>query len=450
MKKTKTKFVCQQCGFESIKWMGRCPNCDEWNTFVEEAIENYNKIEQSEPLMSNVELLRDVEVKGEDRIKTGIGEFDRVLGGGIVQGSLVLIGGEPGIGKSTMLLQVSDIMSNFTKVLYVSGEESPRQIKIRADRIIKGKEDIYLLSETNINNIERHIEKVSPGFMIIDSIQTMYTEESSTIPGSVSQVRQVTQHLIKLAKQNGITIFIIGHVTKEGSIAGPRVLEHMVDTVLYFEGDRTQSFRILRAYKNRFGSTNEIGVFEMMVDGLKEVKNPSELLLSNRESNAPGTVVISSMEGTRPLLLEVQSLICHTSFGLPRRMSTGIDYNKFVLILAVIEKKCGLNLSQSDVYLNVAGGLKVQEPAVDLGIVAAVISGYLNVPVPNDYCFTGEVGLTGEVRAVGNLERRISEAKKMGFKKIFVPYMKVKSIDDIEIIKIRNIIEVLNSLKKLK
>lgn len=450
MKKTKTKFVCQQCGFESIKWMGRCPNCDEWNTFVEEAIENYNKIEQSEPLMSNVELLRDVEVKGEDRIKTGIGEFDRVLGGGIVQGSLVLIGGEPGIGKSTMLLQVSDIMSNFTKVLYVSGEESPRQIKIRADRIIKGKEDIYLLSETNINNIERHIEKVSPGFMIIDSIQTMYTEESSTIPGSVSQVRQVTQHLIKLAKQNGITIFIIGHVTKEGSIAGPRVLEHMVDTVLYFEGDRTQSFRILRAYKNRFGSTNEIGVFEMMVDGLKEVKNPSELLLSNRESNAPGTAVISSMEGTRPLLLEVQSLICHTNFGLPRRMSTGIDYNKFVLILAVIEKKCGLNLSQSDVYLNVAGGLKIQEPAVDLGIVAAVISGYLNVPVPNDYCFTGEVGLTGEVRAVGNLERRISEAKKMGFKKIFVPYMKVKSIDDIEIIKIRNIIEVLNSLKKLK
>ncbi|SNX54337.1 DNA repair protein RadA [Thermoanaerobacterium sp. RBIITD] len=450
MKKTKTKFVCQQCGFESIKWMGRCPNCDEWNTFVEEAIENYNKIEQSEPLMSNVELLRDVEVKGEDRIKTGIGEFDRVLGGGIVQGSLVLIGGEPGIGKSTMLLQVSDIMSNFTKVLYVSGEESPRQIKIRADRIIKGKEDIYLLSETNINNIERHIEKVSPGFMIIDSIQTMYTEESSTIPGSVSQVRQVTQHLMKLAKQNGITIFIIGHVTKEGSIAGPRVLEHMVDTVLYFEGDRTQSFRILRAYKNRFGSTNEIGVFEMMVDGLKEVKNPSELLLSNRESNAPGTAVISSMEGTRPLLLEVQSLICHTNFGLPRRMSTGIDYNKFVLILAVIEKKCGLNLSQSDVYLNVAGGLKIQEPAVDLGIVAAVISGYLNVPVPNDYCFTGEVGLTGEVRAVGNLERRISEAKKMGFKKIFVPYMKVKSIDDIEIIKIRNIIEVLNSLKKLK
>lgn len=450
MKKTKTKFVCQQCGFESIKWMGRCPNCDEWNTFVEEAIENYNKIEQSEPLMSNVELLRDVEVKGEDRIKTGIGEFDRVLGGGILQGSLVLIGGEPGIGKSTMLLQVSDIMSNFTKVLYVSGEESPRQIKIRADRIIKGKEDIYLLSETNINNIERHIEKVSPGFMIIDSIQTMYTEESSTIPGSVSQVRQVTQHLMKLAKQNGITIFIIGHVTKEGSIAGPRVLEHMVDTVLYFEGDRTQSFRILRAYKNRFGSTNEIGVFEMMVDGLKEVKNPSELLLSNRESNAPGTAVISSMEGTRPLLLEVQSLICHTNFGLPRRMSTGIDYNKFVLILAVIEKKCGLNLSQSDVYLNVAGGLKIQEPAVDLGIVAAVISGYLNVPVPNDYCFTGEVGLTGEVRAVGNLERRISEAKKMGFKKIFVPYMKVKSIDDIEIIKIRNIIEVLNSLKKLK
>jgi len=447
VKKEKTKFVCQQCGFESAKWMGRCPNCDEWNSFVEEVEKEDDKKSQQGLLTSKVELLKDVEAKDEDRIKTGIGEFDRVLGGGIVQGSLVLIGGEPGIGKSTMLLQVSDIMSNFTKVLYVSGEESSRQIKLRADRIIGGKQDIYFLAETNINNVEKHIEKISPGFMIIDSIQTMYAEESTTIPGSVSQVRQVTQHLMRLAKQNGITTFIIGHVTKEGSIAGPRVLEHMVDTVLYFEGDRTQSFRILRAYKNRFGSTNEIGVFEMESQGLKEVKNPSEVLLSNRDLNAPGLAVISSMEGTRPILLEVQSLICHTNFGLPRRMSTGIDYNKFVLLLAVIEKKCGINLSQSDVYLNIAGGLKVQEPAADLGIVSAVMSGYLNVPISNDICFSGEVGLTGEVRAVSNLERRISEAKKMGFKTIFVPYMKMEKTEGINVIRIKNIIELMDIFK---
>lgn len=448
MKRDKTKFVCQQCGFESTKWMGRCPNCDEWNSFVEEIVDDDIKKSQEGILTSKVELLKDVEAKDEDRIKTGIGEFDRVLGGGVVQGSLVLIGGEPGIGKSTMLLQVSDIMSNFTKVLYVSGEESSSQIKLRADRIIKGKQEIYFLAETNINNVERHIEKISPGFMIVDSIQTMYAEESTTIPGSVSQVRQVTQHLLRLAKQNGITIFIIGHVTKEGSIAGPRVLEHMVDTVLYFEGDRTQSFRILRAYKNRFGSTNEIGVFEMESEGLREVKNPSEVLLSGRDLNAPGLAVISSMEGTRPILLEVQSLICHTNFGLPRRMSTGIDYNKFVLLLAVLEKKCGINLSQSDVYLNIAGGLKVQEPAADLGIVAAVISGYLNIPISNDICFSGEVGLTGEVRAVSNLERRISEAKKMGFKTIVVPQMKIENTYNMNVKKIKNIVELMNVLKK--
>lgn len=447
MAKTKTKFVCQQCGYESSKWMGRCPNCEEWNTFQEEIIEKEPSKNFEEPLLSKLELLKDVEAKDEDRIKTGISELDRVLGGGIVQGSLVLIGGEPGIGKSTLLLQISNIMSKYTRVLYVSGEESPRQIKIRADRIIMGNQSIYLLSETNINKIERHIEKLSPGFMIIDSIQTMFTDESTTIPGSVSQIRQVTQYLMKIAKQNGITIFIIGHVTKEGSIAGPRVLEHMVDTVLYFEGDRTQSFRILRAYKNRFGSTNEIGVFEMMVDGLKEVKNPSEMLLSGREDNVSGVAVISSMEGTRTILLEVQSLICHTNFGLPRRMSTGIDYNRLIILIAVIEKKCGLNLSQSDVYLNIAGGIKVQEPAIDLGIVASIISGYTNRPIPNDWCFAGEVGLTGEVRAISNIERRISEAQKMGFKKIIIPNMKVKNENDIDIVKVKNIKELLPYLK---
>jgi len=448
VKKDKTKFICQQCGFESTKWMGKCPNCDEWNSFVEEVVEDSDKKSQESVLTSKVELLKDIEAKDEDRIKTGIGEFDRVLGGGVVKGSLVLIGGEPGIGKSTMLLQISDVMSNFTKVLYISGEESSSQIKMRADRIIKGKQEIYFLAETNINNVERHVEKISPGFIIVDSIQTMYADESTTIPGSVSQVRQVTQHLLRLSKQNGITVFIIGHVTKEGSIAGPRVLEHMVDTVLYFEGDRTQSFRILRAYKNRFGSTNEIGVFEMESEGLKEVKNPSEVLLSGRDLNAPGLAVISSMEGTRPILLEVQSLICHTNFGLPRRMSTGIDYNKFVLLLAVLEKKCGINFSQSDVYLNIAGGLKVQEPAADLGIVAALISGYLNIPISNDICFSGEVGLIGEVRPVSNLERRISEAKKMGFKTIVVPQMKVENNYDMNIKKIKNIVELTDVIAK--
>lgn len=448
MKKDKTKFVCQQCGFESTKWMGKCPNCDEWNSFVEEVVEDSDKKSRESVLTSKVELLKDIEAKDEDRIKTGISEFDRVLGGGVVKGSLVLIGGEPGIGKSTMLLQISDVMSNFTKVLYISGEESSSQIKMRADRIIKGKQEIYFLAETNINNVERHVEKISPGFIIVDSIQTMYADESTTIPGSVSQVRQVTQHLLRLSKQNGITVFIIGHVTKEGSIAGPRVLEHMVDTVLYFEGDRTQSFRILRAYKNRFGSTNEIGVFEMESEGLKEVKNPSEVLLSGRDLNAPGLAVISSMEGTRPILLEVQSLICHTNFGLPRRMSTGIDYNKFVLLLAVLEKKCGINLSQSDVYLNIAGGLKVQEPAADLGIVAALISGYLNIPISNDICFSGEVGLIGEVRPVSNLERRISEARKMGFKTIVVPQMKVENNYDMNVKKIKNIVELADVIAK--
>lgn len=449
MSKPKTKFICQQCGFESIKWMGKCPNCDEWNTFVEETIASNFKTGCNDTELNKVELLRDIQSKDEDRVKTGIGEFDRVLGGGIVQGSLVLVGGDPGIGKSTLLLQISDLMSRYMKVLYVSGEESLRQIKLRADRIIKNIQEIYLVSETSIHKIEKHVERIIPGFIIIDSIQTMFTDESSTIPGSVSQVRQVTQHLLRLAKQNGITIFIIGHVTKEGAIAGPRVLEHMVDTVLYFEGDRSQTFRILRAVKNRFGSTNEIGVFEMMTDGLKEVKNPSELLLSDRQFNAAGTAVVNCMEGTRPIMMEVQSLICHTNFGIPRRMSTGIEYNKFVLLLAVIEKKLKLNLSQSDVYINIAGGMKVQEPAVDLGVVAAVISGYLNVPVPYDCCFTGEVGLTGEVRAVGSIERRIIEAKKLGFTRIFTPEMRVNNIEGIEIRKIREIKALYDFLKKL-
>lgn len=450
MPRAKSRFVCQQCGFESAKWMGRCPNCDEWNSFEEEEITVSARASAAYTEIAEVQLLKDVLSKDEDRIKTGIEEFDRVLGGGIVQGSLVLVGGDPGIGKSTLLLQVSEIMSKYTKVLYISGEESARQIKLRADRIIKNEQNIYLLPETNIHNIEMQIEKLSPGFVIIDSIQTMFTGESNTIPGSVSQVKQVTQHLMRIAKQSGITVFIIGHVTKEGAIAGPKVLEHMVDTVLYFEGDRSQSFRILRAVKNRFGSTNEIGVFDMQEEGLEEIRNPSELILSNRPKNASGTAVICCMEGTRPILMEVQSLICYTNFGVPRRMATGIDYNKAVLLLAVIEKKLGLSLSQYDAYINIAGGMKVQEPAADLGIIASAISGYYNIPVPYDTCFVGEVGLTGEVRGVNNIDRRIIEARKMGFSKIFVPEMRSKNIRNIDGIKITFVKDIKQILKFIK
>lgn len=450
MPKAKSRFVCQQCGFESAKWMGRCPNCDEWNTFEEEEIKDAARVLQTNAEFIEVQLLKDVLSKDEERIKTGIEEFDRVLGGGIVPGSLVLVGGDPGIGKSTLLLQVSDIMSRFTKVLYISGEESAQQIKLRADRIIKNEQNIYLLTETNIHNIEIQIEKLSPGFVIIDSIQTMYNDESATIPGSVSQVKQVTQHLMRIAKQNGITVFIIGHVTKEGAIAGPKVLEHMVDTVLYFEGDRSQSFRVLRAVKNRFGSTNEIGVFDMQEEGLKEIRNPSELMLSGRPQNASGTAVICCMEGTRPILMEVQSLICHTNFGVPRRMATGIEYNKAIMLLAVIEKKLGLSLSQYDAYINIAGGMKVQEPAADLGIIASAISGYYNIPIPYDTCFVGEVGLTGEVRGVNNIDRRINEAKKMGFSKIFVPEMRTKNIRKIEGIKVALVKDIKEILKFIK
>ncbi|AIS53221.1 DNA repair protein RadA [Thermoanaerobacter kivui] len=453
MAKPTTKFVCRECGFESSKWLGRCPNCDTWNSFEEEKVVEVLKTSVKEKKKSEVFLLKDVIIQEDKRVKTGIEEFDRVLGGGIIRGSLVLIGGDPGIGKSTLLLQVAGNISKSMKVLYVSGEESLQQIKLRADRILKEKQEIYLLCETNIEEIERKIENVMPGFVIIDSIQTMYTEESPTIPGSISQVRQVTQRLMEIAKQKGISIFIIGHVTKEGAIAGPKVLEHMVDTVLYFEGDRTQSFRILRAVKNRFGSTNEIGVFDMEENGLREIRNPSEFILSNRPKNVPGTTVVCSIQGTRPILMEVQSLLCRTNFGVPRRMATGFDYNRSVLLLAVIEKRLGINLSQFDAYINVAGGMKIQEPAADLGVIASSLSGYFNIPIPHDVCFIGEVGLTGEVRGVSNIDKRIGEAQKMGFSQVFIPDMKTKEIkkfENIKVIKVKDIKEILDFLKQLQ
>lgn len=452
MAKSNTKFVCRECGFESSKWMGRCPNCESWNSFEEEVIENLKNFKITKNT-SQIYLLQDVTFSEEERIRTGIEEFDRVLGGGIVKGSLVLIGGDPGIGKSTLLFQVAGNISDEKVVLYVSGEESIQQIKLRADRILKEKQRIYLLCETNIEEIERKINDINPNFVIIDSIQTMYTEESQTIPGSISQIRQVTQKLMEISKQKDISIFLIGHVTKEGAIAGPKVLEHMVDTVLYFEGDRTQSFRVLRAVKNRFGATHEIGVFDMEEDGLREIRNPSEFILSNRPKNVPGTAVVSSIQGTRPILMEVQSLICKTSFGVPRRMATGFDYNRFILLLAVMEKRLGINLSQFDAYVNVAGGMKIQEPAADLGIIVSSLSGYFNIPIPEDVCFIGEVGLTGEVRGVSNVDKRISEAQKMGFSQVFIPDMKTKEIKKFEntkITKIRDIKEIVDFLKKIE
>ncbi|MFV9568541.1 DNA repair protein RadA [Thermoanaerobacter mathranii] len=452
MAKSNTKFVCRECGFESSKWMGRCPNCESWNSFEEEVIENLKNFKITKNT-SQIYLLQDVTFSEEERIRTGIEEFDRVLGGGIVKGSLVLIGGDPGIGKSTLLFQVAGNISDEKVVLYVSGEESIQQIKLRADRILKEKQRIYLLCETNIEEIERKINDINPNFVIIDSIQTMYTEESQTIPGSISQIRQVTQKLMEISKQKDISIFLIGHVTKEGAIAGPKVLEHMVDTVLYFEGDRTQSFRVLRAVKNRFGATHEIGVFDMEEDGLREIRNPSEFILSNRPKNVPGTAVVSSIQGTRPILMEVQSLICKTSFGVPRRMATGFDYNRFILLLAVMEKRLGINLSQFDAYVNVAGGMKIQEPAADLGIIVSSLSGYFNIPIPEDVCFIGEVGLTGEVRGVSNIDKRISEAQKMGFSQVFIPDMKTKEIKKFEntkITKIRDIKEIVDFLKKIE
>ncbi|MGB9779901.1 DNA repair protein RadA [Caldanaerobacter sp.] len=448
MKKSATKFVCRECGFESSKWLGRCPNCGSWNSFEEEIVLDSKEKRVMNKSGKSFHLIREIASSEENRIKTGIEEFDRVLGGGIVRGSLVLIGGDPGIGKSTLLLQVAGNVSERFTVLYVSGEESPQQIKMRADRILKDKQDLYLLCETNIDVIEEKIEELQPDFVIVDSIQTMYTEESETVPGSISQVRYSSQKLMALAKEKNISIFLIGHVTKEGAIAGPKVLEHMVDTVLYLEGDSSHSFRILRAVKNRFGATHEIGVFEMQDNGLEEIRNPSEFILISRPKGVPGTAIVSSLQGTRPILMEVQALLSHSSFGMPRRMATGFDYNRFILLIAVMEKRLGLNFSNFDAYVNVAGGIKIQEPAADLGVVASLLSLYYDKPLPEDICFIGEVGLAGEVRGVGSIDKRINEAKKMGFSKVFVPSMRVKE-EGIEVLKVKDIREVMEFIRKL-
>ena len=428
----KTVFFCQNCGYESGKWMGQCPGCHEWNTFVEETVEakSLSKSGKRTSAPANPVTLKEIDIREDARKSSGIGELDRVLGGGIVSGSLVLVGGDPGIGKSTLLLQVCrNLAKQQIKVLYISGEESLRQIKLRANRIGEFQDTLTLLCETNLMTIKETIERLRPETVIIDSIQTMFHEDITSHPGSVSQVRESTNVLMQIAKGLGITIFIVGHVTKEGNVAGPRVLEHMVDTVLYFEGDRHASYRILRAVKNRFGSTNEIGVFEMKQTGLEEVPNPSEYLLSGRPENASGSVVACSMEGTRSILVEIQALVCQSNFGIPRRTAVGTDFNRVNLLMAVLEKKVGLHLSQSDAYVNIAGGMKMTEPAIDLGICLAIVSSYKDVVIPDSVMAFGEIGLSGEVRAVSMAQQRVKEAKKLGFETVILPKVCESAID---------------------
>lgn len=426
-----TVFFCQNCGHESTKWLGQCPGCKEWNTFVEEVVDKKSIGKAGKERGNEPQLLplSQIEMTQDKRISTEMKELDRVLGGGIVQGSLVLVGGDPGIGKSTLLLQVCrNLSQKEIKVLYISGEESLQQIKIRAERIGTFTDSLKLLCETNLDIIRSVIDKEKPQIVVIDSIQTMYNEEVASAPGSVSQVRESTAVLMQIAKGMGISVFIVGHVTKEGVVAGPRVLEHMVDTVLYFEGDRHAAYRVLRGVKNRFGSTNEIGVFEMRSEGLAEVENPSEYMLSGKPEGASGSVVACSMEGTRPILIEIQALVCHSNFGMPRRTAAGTDFNRVNLLMAVLEKRLGLQLGNCDAYVNIAGGIRMNEPAIDLGIVLAIISSYKEKPIDEKTICFGEVGLSGEVRAVSMAEQRVLEAKKLGFETCILPKVCVEAI----------------------
>lgn len=448
-KAKKSIYFCQNCGHEESKWLGQCPMCREWNTFVEEKV-TVSKGTAAKNTVREAEVvtLSSVSTDQEDRMQTEIEELDRVLGGGVVPGSLVLVGGDPGIGKSTLLLQVCKRLSDQgRKVLYISGEESLKQIKLRANRMGTFSDHLLLLCETNLETIRQVIEREHPAVAVIDSIQTMYSEEVTAAPGSVSQVREATNTLMQIAKGLNITIFIVGHVTKEGTVAGPRVLEHMVDTVLYFEGDRHASYRILRGVKNRFGSTNEIGVFEMRETGLEEVPNPSEYMLNGRPEDASGSVVACSMEGTRPILMEIQALVCRSNFGMPRRTAAGTDYNRVNLLMAVLEKRVGLPLSNYDAYINIAGGIRMNEPAIDLGIVMAIVSSYKNQSISPGTIVFGEVGLSGEVRAVSMPEQRVAEARKLGFKTCIMPQVSkdmLKKIEGIEIIGVKSVNQAMN------
>ena len=454
-----TAFFCKECGYESAKWSGQCPSCKAWNTFVEEpvvkeknvkGIVNINAkyhetagVKKAAPVR-----LSSVTAADTDRIKTDICELDRVLGGGIVEGSLVLVGGDPGIGKSTLLLQMCyNLAKNGNSVLYISGEESLGQIKLRAQRVGEASDNLMVLCETSLDTIENVLENVKPQIVVIDSIQTMYREEVGAAPGSVSQVRETTAVLMQLAKGLNISIFIVGHVTKEGVVAGPRMLEHMVDTVLYFEGDKNAAYRILRSVKNRFGSTNEIGVFEMRQEGLAEVANPSEYMLTGRPEEASGSVVVCLLEGTRPILVEIQALVCDSNFGMPRRTAAGADYNRVNLLMAVLEKRAGIHLSGSDAYVNIAGGMKVNEPAMDLGIVMALVSSFRNWPMMENTIVFGEVGLAGEVRAVSQPQIRINEAVKLGFENCILPQVCLKNIKKTDKINLIGISSVKDAVK---
>lgn len=435
-KKITTVFFCQECGHESSKWMGQCPACKKWNTFVEEKVSvtgsGMGGSAKTTPMREAVKPVEisAISMKEEERVSTGIVELDRVLGGGIMQGSLILVGGDPGIGKSTLLLQTCRLLANAGhKVLYISGEESLKQIKLRAMRIGDFQDNMLLLCETNLAVVEETIRHSEPEVVIIDSIQTMYQESVASAPGSVSQVREATNVFLQLAKGMGISIFIVGHVTKEGTVAGPRVLEHMVDTVLYFEGDRYASYRILRGVKNRFGSTNEIGVFEMRKEGLVEVENPSEYMLSGKPVGASGSVVVCSVEGTRPILIEIQALVSRTNFGIPRRQTTGTDFNRVNLLMAVLEKRLGLQIGDCDAYVNIAGGMKINEPAIDLGLIMAIVSSFKNRAVDEKTLVFGEVGLSGEVRAVNMAQQRVQEAKKLGYETVVMPRVNLEGMD---------------------
>jgi len=437
--KTSTKFVCNECGFESIKWLGKCPSCNGWNTFAEEIPApkgRYDTPAKAENVRSvPVSLDEITETKGE-RIPTGNAELDRVLGGGIVRGSMILVGGDPGIGKSTLLLQICEFLGDNNDVLYVSGEESCQQIKLRAARLGVSGRNMKLLAETNLANVMYHAQKLEPAVMIVDSIQTMYNEEVSSAPGSVAQVRETTHFLMRLAKETNTAIFIVGHVTKDGNIAGPRVLEHMVDCVLYFEGERQQNYRILRTVKNRFGSTNEIGVFEMKDTGLKEVPNPSAMMLSGRPDDAPGSAIVCVVEGSRPVLAEIQALSATTSFAIAKRMATGVDHSRVTMLTAILEKRLGYSMQSQDVYINVVGGLRLTETATDLAVITAIASNYKNFVIDAKTLILGEVGLTGEVRSVSFAAKRIAEAKKLGFEKCIVPKENADELKDVKGIEI--------------
>lgn len=452
MAKTKQLYFCQECGYESAKWLGQCPGCRSWNTFVEEKVVTSQGGKEKKVAKSKVTGLFQVDMKEEERIMTNIKELDRVLGGGIVKGSLTLVGGDPGIGKSTLLLQVCRNLANQKKkVLYVSGEESLRQIKMRASRLGDFLEELYLLCETDIDIICSTIEKETPDMVVIDSIQTMCTDQVSSAAGSVTQVREVTSMLMQLAKRLNIATFIVGHVTKEGVVAGPRTLEHMVDTVLYFEGERFAAYRILRGVKNRFGSTNEIGVFEMRSEGLVEVENPSKALLAGRPMDAAGSVIVCSVEGTRPILIEIQALISNTNFQMPRRTTVGLDYNRVNLLMAVLEKRAGLMLGGCDAYVNLTGGMKLGEPAVDLGVVMAIVSSYKNRVMDSNTLIFGEVGLTGEIRGVSFADKRVNEARKLGFSHCILPMANLEALpkrdrENMDLIGVRTVSEALKLL----